>query len=759
MSILKSTTPLGDYGYDVLKNGFSLIPVKQGTKQPAIPNWTNFKANPKHISRWMSNGKAGCEIGILTKYNPVLDLDIQDEDFVVDLMEVLTERYGRGIRKIGQSPKLAIIYRTDTPFDKISSPIYMSPDGKKNQLEILCNGQYTKTMGIHPTTGRYYTFLGKPDITNTLSDDLPLLTEQDAHDIIALFCEMVPSDWVVKSGSTVVHEQEGIDEVHEDELINLVPPCDLTTEEVIEYMTHIPADGYDSWVRMGVALWHQYGGNDEGFDLWNEWSQADVEGYHGQTRKKMMQKWGSYDWRKKKRRPVTFASIMKIVNDGLVDDIEPNILDKYLKRFALLPNDRIVDLEGHARSQKDFGGLSEKGIRYMLPEDTYRPPNSKKPHHMVDKWVNTRGKKMIAGFEYAIGSPQMFQAEGVDWMNMYLPPVFADTTEKDLLGQLFEHMEYLIPEPRDRELFWQWMAHRVQHPADRIKFVPLHISRHHGTGRGFIADFMARMVGMNNLQTAKMKEIAGEGQGQFNTFLNSAICVVHEVREKDKKFEVSDKVRDTLDGDYLKVTAKGRTAIMKKISCSFLMFSNHFDALALTDDDRRMWVIAGPHHIREEEYYTRLYKGLEDTDWLMQAYGYLKHYDLSTFNRAMRAPDYSGMRHKLISNSESNDDGVIQTLLEEKPFQIATRSQIIEWAGETFPDDPINSHALRKIVDTENCVNLHRLRWRGNTNAMPVALYGGLTTDNAFIRKELDRTEAYIALLKTGIDMDDDELI
>ena len=108
------------------------------------------------------------------------------------------------------------------------------------------------------------------------------------------------------------------------------------------------------------------------------------------------------------------------------------------------------------------------------------------------------------------------------------------------------------------------MAHRVQYPQDRVKFVPLHISKHHGTGRGFIADFMARMIGMNNLQTAKMREIAGEGQGQFNTFLNSAVTVVHEVREADKRFQVSDKVRDTLDGDYLKVTAKGKNSNHEK---------------------------------------------------------------------------------------------------------------------------------------------------------------------------------------------------
>ena len=131
------------------------------------------------------------------------------------------------------------------------------------------------------------------------------------------------------------------------------------------------------------------------------------------------------------------------------------------------------------------------------------------------------------------------------------------------------------------------------------------------------------------------------------------------------------------------------------------MFSNHFDALALTEDDRRIWAIAGPHHIKDEEYYKTLYAGLQDDEWLSQAYWYLMNMNISSFNRAQRAPDFSGMRHKLITNSESSDDYAIRALLEDRPFRIATRSQIMRWADSAFPDDPVDSKAIRKILDNE----------------------------------------------------------
>lgn len=766
MPILDAPQPLITYGYDILKQGFQLIPIKPRSKVPSIPDWSNFKTHPKHITKWASNGRANGEIGILTEHTPCVDIDCLDEDIVMDMMQFVTDKLGRGIRRTGKQPKIGIIYRTDEPFDKVQSPVYVSPDGKHHKVEILGRGQYVKCIGYHPDTGKHYAFNGKPTIVNTPVTELPLITEQDAHDIVDAFCEMIPSDWVVKgTNSSVVHGQQDeadLDDL-EKEFINLTPPCDLTDDEVIEYMRLVPADsytdGYEGWYKMGACLWHQYSGSDRGFDIWLQWSMADVEGFHGQTKKKMLQKWRSYDWRTKKKKPITFASIMKQVNDGLIDDIEPNILDKYLKRFALLPSDRIVDLEGHARGQKDSGGYSKVGITYLLPRDTYKTPKSKNAKHIVEKWLMSESKKMATGFEYSIGEEHYFEEEGTMWVNTYLPPVFQDCTDIDKLYQLFDHFEYLIPNEDDRELFYDWCAHRVQKPMERVKFVPLHVSKHHGTGRGFIADFMARMVGMNNLQTAKMKEIAGEGQGQFNTFLNSAITVVHEVRESDKRFQVSDRVRDTLDGDYLKVTAKGRTAIMKKISCSFLMFSNHFDALALTSDDRRMWVIAGPKTIRDESYFIELYDSLEDQTWLMQAYGFLKHRDISKFNRARRAPDFSGMRHLLITNSESNDDIIIETLLEEKPFRIATRAQITEWAGLAFPNDSVDSRALKKVVDNEGCSKLGRFRWGKNSNCLPVALYGEETKDGDEIRRELELTQSYINKMNLGVDMDVDDLI
>lgn len=37
-------------------------------------------------------------------------------------------------------------------------------------------------------------------------------------------------------------------------------------------LTHISPDGYEHWIRIGMAIHHASGGSDEGFALWHEWS-------------------------------------------------------------------------------------------------------------------------------------------------------------------------------------------------------------------------------------------------------------------------------------------------------------------------------------------------------------------------------------------------------------------------------------------------------------------------------------------------------
>jgi hypothetical protein len=51
-------------------------------------------------------------------------------------------------------------------------------------------------------------------------------------------------------------------------------------DKVREALTFLPPDGYEHWIRIGMACHHASGGSDEGFALWHEWS-ARGDSYDG----------------------------------------------------------------------------------------------------------------------------------------------------------------------------------------------------------------------------------------------------------------------------------------------------------------------------------------------------------------------------------------------------------------------------------------------------------------------------------------------
>lgn len=105
---------------------------------------------------------------------------------------------------------------------------------------------------------------------------------------------------------------EGDDDL---ETVLAAQPLDITAEEVDAYLAAYSPLGldYDGWLRVGMALWHQFEGGAPGFDRWVEWSKQDAEKFDAGI---MRGKWKSFGG---SLRPVTMASVIHHVKQtGLV---------------------------------------------------------------------------------------------------------------------------------------------------------------------------------------------------------------------------------------------------------------------------------------------------------------------------------------------------------------------------------------------------------------------------------------------------------
>jgi Protein of unknown function (DUF3987)/Bifunctional DNA primase/polymerase, N-terminal len=168
----------------LLAAGYTPIPISG--KAPIMPEWQKQQPTVSDVDRWPQLYPRAFNTGILTRDTPTVDIDVYDGDVVDELRELLWRVVGdRGhaMVRIGQPPKCAIPFQTDQPFAKLSTPVFTSPDGRKHQVEVLCDGQQVVAFGKHPETGGNYTWhLGEPG--KVVHDDLPHINSALASEYI-----------------------------------------------------------------------------------------------------------------------------------------------------------------------------------------------------------------------------------------------------------------------------------------------------------------------------------------------------------------------------------------------------------------------------------------------------------------------------------------------------------------------------------------------------------------------------------------------
>jgi hypothetical protein len=165
----------------LLRAGYSPIPVDG--KRPVHKQWQErHTTNVDEIELWSAVFPHAHNTGILTKYMPTIDVDIKTPEAAEAVEALAHERFderGYVLCRIGEAPKRAIPLRTDQPFAKITSNL-VAPDGSEQKVELLCDGQQVVAFGIHPGTGKPYSWHGgSPD--QIKHADLPYISEADAR--------------------------------------------------------------------------------------------------------------------------------------------------------------------------------------------------------------------------------------------------------------------------------------------------------------------------------------------------------------------------------------------------------------------------------------------------------------------------------------------------------------------------------------------------------------------------------------------------
>lgn len=177
-------------------------------------------------------------------------------------------------------------------------------------------------------------------------------------------------------------------------------------------------------------------------------------------------------------------------------------------------------------------------------------------------------------------------------VNLWIAPEI--TPKRAAVGRWLDFLRWLMVKPEQFEWFMQWLAYPVQHPGAKLLQATFVYSPAQGVGKTFAVDPVMRFiygddnfVKLSNEQLHSSFNDAGTRK-QFAVFDEVFIDNARERRD------VMGTIKDMVSRETVTVNAKYQRPYNLFDTTNYYITSNHADALALEEDDRRFFVVAAP---------------------------------------------------------------------------------------------------------------------------------------------------------------------
>lgn len=298
------------HGPKLIQQGYTPVPIQAGKKSPGYEGWQKSKASNTQIKTWIENGHKWSGVGILTKNAPAIDVDVRDAEVAQLVEDWIIQNIGTAPKRIGRAPKRLFLFRTDEPFRKMRTNKYMDEWAQEHQIEFLADGQQFVAYHKHPDTQKPYTWPDEMNPLNTRISDLITLTIPQIEALIEYFHGLAAErEWVVvkksRGSATAVNE----DNPWAEDTSSII----ISDDELRDRLMLVPhAEDYEQWYQIGMALYHQYDGEDIGLEMWHEWAES-ADNYDASI---LDEKWKTFDIGGKKRAPLTARFILKLAQEA-----------------------------------------------------------------------------------------------------------------------------------------------------------------------------------------------------------------------------------------------------------------------------------------------------------------------------------------------------------------------------------------------------------------------------------------------------------
>lgn len=715
------TSPGGDEG--LAKSRGKVPGRKRGRTWCGLQDWTTLIAHAALLDDWHSWG-AG--VGMQGRRFPALDIDVEDDGlaeavhrYAEKRLGIAPVRFGRGCRRIlvfagaGFNKRRLVLARPgETIVDEQGRT-----RPRTHAVELLATGQQYVVEGIHPKTlmpyrwddGRSPAVIGAaalPPISeqavDAFFDGLPGLLEVYGYEVLSRSAG---------TGGDGAVWQEGL----------LAPSIDA----IRRAMAALPNEAdRDTWLKICAAIKASAGVErlEEAYDIWMEWS---------------------LQWPEN-----TPDSI-----DAMWRSLGPKyqVGWDFIARFATEEGDGTF----HA-AEEDFDAVAEPPAP---GEESKGPPVAPKVERMFDRWVwverlkracDTRSGELLdreqfnvrnahigpptskdeSAWAVLISNPKRLQAVkavtyrpgGELFINERLPGLTgpcinrwkdpaldlpATATDADIAPWM-AHVEFVVPDPRERTIMLDWLAWIIQNPGEKPNWALVLGSTAEGIGKDMMIEPVRAALGAANVREITAEDLASNNSDYLE---NTRLLLVEEMEMAERK-SMMNKLKPVIAAPpyTLRVNIKFQPQFEIPNLIAAIFFTNMENALHLSRQGRRYFVMWNEGEPRPDAYYAELAAWFE-AGGAAKAARWLLNRDVASFNAKGRAPETAARENmrrasrprleELIEDGLGDGQGIFR-------YRLFTLDDVANSLRERLNDTRITNNKVAAAMRKFGCVALGR---------------------------------------------------
>jgi hypothetical protein len=265
----------------------------------------------------------------------------------------------------------------------------------------------------------------------------------------------------------------------------------------------------------------------------------------------------------------------------------------------------------------------------------------------------------------------------------------------------------------------QWLAHNVQHMGKLIRWSPI-IQSIEGMGKGFIGKILEACLGMENVGRVSPTQACSKFNGWAT---NKCVNIMEELKLSGfNKYDVVNAIKPFITDETISVEEKNVPSYNTHNTTNYICFTNHKDAVPLSDNDRRWMPVFVKFNSKDEFsdylgydeslYFEELFKCLNEhapeiRKWLLE-------YQISEEFMSMSEAPMTDAKRSMIATEQATTVGFMEAQIlieeaEEKPQGKLFHKECLSSADffdALFTDSP---HLREEMHDREKNALLRRL--------------------------------------------------